>query len=85
MCTAITLQSAEDENFFGRTLDFSYPLEPGIYIVPKNYEWYMTATMTKCIDRYSFICVGQKVDEMIGVYDGVNEQGFAAAALYLKD
>lgn len=85
MCTAITLQSAEDENFFGRTLDFSYPLEPGIYIVPKNYEWYMAATMTKCIDRYSFICVGQKVDEMIGVYDGVNEQGFAAAALYFKD
>ncbi|HBI05138.1 MAG TPA: penicillin amidase, partial [Paenibacillaceae bacterium] len=34
MCTAITLQSIQGENFFGRTMDFSHPIEPGLYIMP---------------------------------------------------
>ena len=40
MCTAITLESMQGENFFGRTMDFSYPIEAGLYVIPKNYEWY---------------------------------------------
>ncbi|MFZ0443201.1 MAG: linear amide C-N hydrolase [Bacillus sp. (in: firmicutes)] len=40
MCTAITLHSNQGENFFGRTMDFSYSIEPGLYVIPKNYEWY---------------------------------------------
>lgn len=82
MCTAITLQSIQRENFFGRTMDFSYPIEPGLYVIPKNYEWYSLITMKKCIDRYSFIGIGQETDGMLGFFDGVNERGFAAAVLY---
>ena len=85
MCTAITLQSIERENFFGRTMDFSYPIEPGLYVIPKNYEWYSLITKKKCIDCYSFISIGQEVDGMLGFFDGVNEQGFAAATLYFAD
>lgn len=82
MCTAITLQSIQRENFFGRTMDFSYPIEPGLYVIPKNYEWYSLITMKKCIDRYSFIGIGQEAGGMLGFFDGVNERGFAAAVLY---
>lgn len=82
MCTAITLQSIQGENFFGRTMDFSYPIEPGLYVIPKNYEWYSLITKKKCIDCYSFIGIGQETDGMLGFFDGVNEQGFAAAVLY---
>lgn len=82
MCTATTLQSLQGENFFGRTMDFSHPIEPGIYIIPKNYEWYSLATGKKYIDKYSFICNGQETDGMLGFFDGVNENGFAAAVLY---
>ncbi len=82
MCTAITLQSKKRENFFGRTMDFSYNIKPGIYIIPKNYKWYNNATTGNYIDCYRFICMGQEVDGMLGVFDGVNERGFAAAALY---
>ena len=84
MCTAITLQSMQGENFFGRTMDFSYPIEAGLYVIPKNYEWYSTETMKNYIDNYSFICIGQKIDDMLGIFDGVNEKGFAAAALYFN-
>lgn len=84
MCTAITLQSIQGENFFGRTMDFSYPIEAGLYVIPKNYEWYSTATKENYTDNYSFICIGQEIDDMLGVFDGVNEMGFAAATLYFK-
>ena len=82
MCTAITLQSMLKENFFGRTMDFSHSIEPGIYVIPKNYRWYSLATMKSYIDNYSFICMGQETDGMLGFFDGVNERGFAAAVLY---
>ena len=82
MCTAITLQSIQGENFFGRTMDFSHPIEPGLYIMPKNYEWYDLATKKKHINSYRFICMGQSADGMLGFFDGVNERGFAAAVLY---
>jgi penicillin V acylase-like amidase (Ntn superfamily) len=49
MCTAITLQSIQRENFFGRTMDFSYPIEPGLYVIPRNYEWYSLITMKKIL------------------------------------
>ena len=82
MCTAITLQSIQNENFFGRTMDFSHPIEPGLYVMPRNHKWYSPITKKKHINPYSFICIGQKTDGMLGFFDGVNEKGFAAAALY---
>ncbi|HHU20106.1 MAG TPA: linear amide C-N hydrolase [Bacilli bacterium] len=39
MCTALTLQSKQKESFFGRTMDFSYPIEPELYVAPRNYQW----------------------------------------------
>ena len=84
MCTAITLQSIQDENFLGRTMDFSYPIEAGLYVIPKKYEWYSFATSEKYIDKYSFICIGQEMDDILGIFDGVNEKGFAAASLYFN-
>lgn len=82
MCTAMTLKSQENENFFGRTMDFSYPIEPQLYIVPKNYVWNNVLNMDEICDPYSFIGIGQETDGILGFFDGVNEKGFAAAALY---
>jgi len=82
MCTAITLQSMQGENFFGRTMDFSHNIEPGVFVIPQNYQWYSLITNKKYIDKYSFIGIGQETDGMLGFFDGVNERGFAAAALY---
>ena len=82
MCTAITLQSEQMENFFGRTMDFSYDIEPQLYVVPKYYVWNNNLNMQKFYNYYSFIGIGQESDGILGFFDGVNEQGFAAAALY---
>ncbi|MEA5084892.1 MAG: choloylglycine hydrolase family protein [Lachnospiraceae bacterium] len=82
MCTAMTLQSEQGETFFGRTMDFSYDIQPKIYIVPKGYIWDNHLDMGLIRNKYSFIGIGQKLDGILGFFDGVNEEGFAAATLY---
>ena len=84
MCTAISLPSLQGENFFGRTMDFSYPIDPGLYVIPRNYQWHSLATGKKNINTYSFMSIGQETDGMLGFFDGVNEKGFAAATLYFE-
>lgn len=85
MCTAITFQSKQGENFFGRTMDFSYPIEPGLYVVPKHYKWHDLLSNKTYTNRYRFIAIGQETDGMLGFFDGVNERGLAAATLYFDD
>lgn len=82
MCTAFTLRSRQGETFFGRNMDFSYDIQPHLYIIPKNYEWENSLNMEKIHDVYSFIGIGQELDGDLGFFDGVNEMSFAAAALY---
>lgn len=82
MCTAMTLQSKQEVNFFGRTMDFSFDIDPNLYIVPRGYEWDNIINMEQIRNPYSFIGIGQQVDGLLGFFDGVNEKGFAAAALY---
>ncbi len=82
MCTAITLKSRQGENFFGRTMDFSYDIAPMLYVVPSGYIWRNVLNSRQFRDIYSFIGIGQELDGILAFFDGVNEKGFAAAALY---
>lgn len=82
MCTSITFQSGQMQNFLGRTLDFSYPIDPQIFVMPKGFTWKSVLDGSTFQDRYSFIAIGQQEDGALGFFDGVNENGFAAAALY---
>ena len=82
MCTAMTLQSWSNEVFFGRTMDFSHDIIPRLYIIPNSYEWYNSLNQKPMKDIYRIIGLGQKLDGIFGLFDGVNEKGFAAATLY---
>ena len=82
MCTAITLQSEQREMFFGRTMDFSYDIDPSLYIIHKNHTWNNIFNGKQIFDYYRFIGIGQETDGILGFFDGVNERGFGAAALY---
>ena len=82
MCTAITLQSMQGENFFGRTMDFSYPIEPGLFVIPKNYQWFNLSTMKKIYKiPIALSALDKKPTECWAFLDGVNERGFAAVSL----
>ncbi|MPM20950.1 putative protein YxeI [bioreactor metagenome] len=82
MCTAITLQSKQQEMFFGRTMDFSYDIDPGFYIIRKDHTWNNILNGKQISDHYRIIGVGQETDGVFAFFDGVNEKGFGAAALY---
>lgn len=84
MCTAMTLESEQEETFFGRTMDFSHDIQPELYIVPKDYMWKNLLDGNEIFDTYRFIGIGQKQDDILAFFDGVNEEGFAAAALYFS-
>ncbi|MFT3984364.1 MAG: choloylglycine hydrolase family protein [Lachnospiraceae bacterium] len=84
MCTAITLRSESNELFLGRTMDFSYDIAPQFYIIPSSYVWDNCLSDDQFKDLYKFICLAQEMDGIFGVFDGVNEKGFAAAALFNK-
>lgn len=82
MCTAFTLRTKEKEIFFGRNMDFSYEIDPHVYVVPANYLWTSVIEASQIRNRYKFIGIGQEAEGLLGFFDGVNENGFAAAALY---
>lgn len=82
MCTAITMKTAEGETFFGRTMDFSYPIQPAVYVMPGNYQWNNALGTVRITNPYSFIGIGQESGMGILFADGVNEMGVGAAALY---
>lgn len=82
MCTAITLVSKSNEYFFGRTMDFSYDISPKFFMIPRYYKWTNALNGNLLIDSYKFIGIGQETDGILGFFDGVNEEGFAAAVLY---
>lgn len=82
MCTAITLQSLPGSAYLGRNMDFSHLLQPHFYFVPANYRWTNAITHKEILNPYSFMGIGQELDGVLGFFDGINEHGFAAAALY---
>ena len=82
MCTALTIQSNDKNTFFGRTMDFSYELEPEVFIFPRDFEW-IALNKYSVKNKYKFIGIGQKVPEVI-CSDGANEKGLVVAALYFS-
>lgn len=80
MCTAMSIISKNGNTFFGRTMDFSYKLDPEIYISPRDYKW-NTGLGNDVINKYKFIGIGQNIGK-ITFADGTNELGLAGAFLF---
>lgn len=84
MCTAVTFQTPDSEVLFGRTMDFSYPLDPELYLVPKGVEWTNIPGTHVLRSRYRFMGIGQNISPIVFA-DGINEKGLAVATLYFPD
>lgn len=81
MCTALYFQAPHGDCYFGRTMDFSYPLAPQLYMLPKGYTWNNQANTHTIQNLYTVLGIGQNIHPVI-LADGVNDRGFCAAALY---
>ena len=81
MCTAIVFTGKKGEAFFGRTMDFSYPLHPQLFAVSAGYQW-KGSLGQKMSSEIGFLAIGQEFENLRILVDGVNEKGVAGAALY---
>lgn len=83
MCTALTLTAKSGSTFFGRNMDFSFELDPEVFVVPKGYLWHSSIGKQSVEAKNKFIGTGQNFGEVIFA-DGVNEKGLGVAALYFQ-
>lgn len=80
MCTHLILNN--DNNILAsRTMDFSFPLEPDMLVVPRNYpiDFEYFDDLNK---HSSFLGLSQTIGNSIFFADGINEHGLSCAALY---
>ena len=81
MCTAIAAKTAEGDFLLGRTMAFSYPLDPELFVAAPGYAWPSLTGTQMLQGRFRFMGIGQDISPVV-FSDGVNERGFAAAMLY---
>lgn len=81
LCTDMTILSKNKNTFFGRTMDFSYELDPEIYVSPRDYRWDTGINDLTINNKYKFIGIGQNIGK-ITFTDGTNELGLAGAVLF---
>ncbi len=84
MCTAISINSKQNEILLGRTLDFYHDFDLEICIIPKNYEWHSIITSRLYRNKYSFIGTAER-EKGNYLCDGMNEKGLGVAALYFPE
>ncbi len=81
MCTSMAIVSKNKNVFFGRTMDFSYELNPEVYVSPRDYKWNTGLGDHVINNKYKFIGIGQNIGK-ITFADGTNELGLAGAVLF---
>ena len=74
MCTAIAAKTAEGDFLLGRTMDFSYPLDPELFVAAPGYAWPSLTGTQMLQSRFRFMGIGQDISPVV-FSDGVNERG----------
>ena len=82
MCTAVTIKDINNNYYLGRTMDFSYELEPSLYICPRNFSIKNYCSNLEINNKFAFIGIGQNISKLV-FSEGTNEYGLSIAALYL--
>lgn len=85
MCTSIFTTTKDNKHLLARTMDFSFPLNPNVLYLPREYEWTSEADKEKHQSKYGLLGAGRLLGTSYFVADGVNEHGLAIAELYLPN
>lgn len=83
MCTSIFTKTKDNKHLLARTMDFSFPLNPDIVYLPRDYTWVSNADNVEHQAKYGLLGAGRMLESTYLVTDGVNEHGLAIAELYL--
>lgn len=85
-CTAFQLKSQDGAVIYCRSLEFGFPLDSDLLIVPRNTMYTGTAPQEKpglsWTTKYGYVGMNQSIDRTL-VSDGMNEEGLVVGLLYL--
>lgn len=83
MCTSVFIKTKDNKHILGRTMDFTFPLDPNPLFIPRNHKWTSAVEDTVFTTDYGFLGAGRLLGDAYFVADAVNEHGLSVAELYL--
>lgn len=87
MCTGIRLKAKNNGVAYGRTLEFGKEVHSKIIVIPRNTAFKGTSCSgagTGLAWKSTYAVVGANALDIVGVIDGVNEQGLAGGLFYFS-
>lgn len=81
MCTALTLQTKDGYNLFGRNMDLAYSFNQAVTLVPRNYECRDRVTGNIRKNKYAILGMASIIDDYPAFADAFNEKGLSCAGL----
>lgn len=81
MCTALSINTNEGVNLFGRNMDLEYYFNQYVMVLPRNYGYEDKVTCNMVKGKYGIIGMGTVIDNHAAMADGMNEKGLACAGL----
>ena len=81
MCTALSIMSKDNQNFFGRNMDLEYNFNQSVMIIPRKYSYKDNVTGKMIKTNYAIIGMGSVIDNHPAMADAMNEKGLACAGL----
>ncbi len=88
MCTGIRLNAEDGSIIYARTLEFGEDVQSNILMIPRNYVLAGTTAFQNAKGlswKSKYAAVGANMLNLIGIADGVNEEGLAGGLFYFPD
>jgi len=86
-CTGISLKAGDGAAIRGRTLEFGFPLQSNVIVVPAGKEF--TATLPDggkgLTYKTRYGIVGANAFNEVAIMDGLNDQGLSIGLFYFPD
>lgn len=84
-CTAFQIRARSGELFYCRSMEYGFPLDSNLLIVPRNTEFNSVCPgemAKKWVNIHGYIGMNQSIDRT-SISDGMNERGLVVGCLYM--
>lgn len=82
MCTSLTIQTLEQHQFFGRTMDFPTKTPWQLTYLPSHYQWQPKTGLLSFSSQHSILGGMRHTADHFLIGDGINDAGLCCAELY---
>jgi choloylglycine hydrolase len=86
-CTSFVLPTTDGSVVYGRTMEFAFPIDSDLIVLPRNFEISATPADGKEAKSWKakYAAVGMNAFGVTALADGMNEKGLTGGVLYFPD